>query len=255
LPSALAIFASILFCFTPTAQAAFALDSSCQLPKANGGPGDCSPVCASVIKTTKSGCNFTLATTKTIDYAATIARLPSRVCTQSPDARCTSEALTKLVGKFAAVKAAYCNDRYLVVHTSQETTFGPYLDDISTPPGATDTYIGSCVTRMMSRTPSYQIYKIPLNPLELPTATNTNNIPAGFDFAGDDSTMAGATLTANPIRKANVKAESVAGTGYLLRSDGVAYGLNARGPVGVAVTGQEIFPIYNNRATHTLQVG
>ena len=31
-----------------------------------------------------------------------------------------------------------------------------------------------------------------------------------------------------------MKTENVAGTGYLLRSDGVAYGLNARGPVGVA---------------------
>jgi hypothetical protein len=37
------------------------------------------------------------------------------------------------------------------------------------------------------------------------------------------------------------------------QADGTVYGLNARGPVGVAVSGQEIFPLYNNRATNTLQ--
>ena len=51
------------------------------------------------------------------DYAATLTSLGSKTCTQSTDARCTSAALTKLVGMYSSVKAAYCNDQYLVIAT------------------------------------------------------------------------------------------------------------------------------------------
>ncbi len=37
--------------------------------------------------------------------------------------------------------------------------------------------------------------------------------------------------------------------------NGLSYGLDTRGPVGVAVDGQEIYPIWNNRGTHNVEVG
>jgi len=48
------------------------------------------------------------------NYAATLTGLGSKTCTQSTDARCTTAALTALVGLYSSVMAAYCNEQYLV---------------------------------------------------------------------------------------------------------------------------------------------
>ena len=193
--------------------------------------------------------------------------MPARQCVQSTDPRCTREALSALVGKFNAVKAAYCNDQYLVITTSMAPNFTPMLDDPKTPPGATDAVSGACVTRMSSITASLQTYKIPLQPTLLPTASNTNNLGA-FDFAGDAegggvgylrkvTRSVGLCIRVWIVRRTVLsvdKGMDNANTGMdNAQADGTVYGLNARGPVGVAVSGQEIFPLYNNRGTNTLQ--
>ena len=161
-----------------------------------------------------------------------MARYSSTTCTQSTDARCSSSYLSGLFSKFAAVKAAYCNADYLVIHTTNAPHWTPYLDDAKTPPGGTDSVNGACRTKMVSITQTSAVYKIPLTVTALSTSSATNNL-AAFDGAGD-------SLASGLV-------------GYLVNSSatGTVYGLNSRGPAGVTIGGQEIFPVYNNRGQYT----
>ena len=78
------------------------------------------------------------------------------------------------------VKAAYCNDEYLVVLSDGGTPYAqPALEDVPQPPGGTDPYSGeACVTRTWFK--SYEKWKFPLaagaNAYSLlPTASRYNN--------------------------------------------------------------------------------
>jgi hypothetical protein len=175
-----------------------------------------------VTRSSDPTCSFT---SQTVDYAASVAKYASKTCTQSTDARCTSAFLTATFGKFAAVKAAYCNADYLVVHTSSAPHWTPYLDDAKTPPGGTDTVNGVCRTRSASITQTAAVWKFPLSVTMLSTDSGTINNIAAFDGAGD-------SLASGLV-------------GYLVnQSDSsIFYGLNARGPVGFTLGGQEIFPV------------
>jgi hypothetical protein len=170
-----------------------------------------------------------------MDYAAMVARYTSQTCTQSTDSRCTSAFLKATFGNFAAVKAAYCNADYLVVHSSNAPHWTPYLDDARTPPGGTDTVNGVCRTRTASITQTAAVWKIPLSVTMLSTASRTNNL-AAFDGAGD-------SLASGLV-------------GYLVNNSdtSIVYGLDARGPCGFTVGGQDIFPVHNNRGQYTPQV-
>jgi hypothetical protein len=81
------------------------------------------------------------------------------------------------------IKAAYCNDQFLVIHTDMTSGFNNYLSQIPNPPGSVDSSGTACVTGATN--PSYSMYKIPLYPTALSTATNMNNIPGGFQGVGD----------------------------------------------------------------------
>ena len=173
----------------------------------------------------------------TIDWTTKLASYTAATCTQSTDARCTSAALSSYFGNYAAVMAAYCNADYLVIHTTNAPGWTPYLDDAKTPPGGTDTVSGTCRTRTASITNAAAVYKIPLTVTALTgsTASATVNNIAAFTGSGDSYTSPD--------------------VGYLINTSdtSIYYGLNARGPVGVTVAGQEIYPVYNNRAQYTPQ--
>jgi hypothetical protein len=185
-----------------------------------------------VTRSSDPTCSFT---SQTPDYAASVAKYASTTCTQSTDARCTSAFLTATFGKFASIKAAYCNADYLVVHSTAAPHWTPYLDDAKTPPGGTDIVNGACRTRTASITLMSHVWKFPLSVTMLSTDSGTINNIAAFDGAGD-------SLASGLV-------------GYLVnQSDkSIFYGLNARGPVGFTLGGQEIFPVYNNRAQYTPQ--
>ena len=188
-------------------------------------------MCSTVTASTDPGCQLT---SQTPDWAAQLAKYSSTTCTQSTDARCSSSYLSGLFSKFAAVKAAYCNADYLVIHTTNAPHWTPYLDDAKTPPGGTDSVNGACRTKMVSITQTAAVYKIPLTVTALSTSSATNNL-AAFDGAGD-------SLASGLV-------------GYLVNqtATGTVYGLNSRGPAGVTIGGQEIFPVYNNRGQYTPQ--
>ena len=70
------------------------------------------------------------ASTDTVyNYASMISALSSKTCTQSTDPRCTSAALKALI-KGEGIKAAYCNDAFLVLHTDGTTAYSNYLSSI-----------------------------------------------------------------------------------------------------------------------------
>jgi len=144
--------------------------------------------------------------------------------------------------------AAYCNDQYLIIFTTMAPSKTPYLNDQRNPPGSSSGRRGAgdvCVTRMSSVTSQSQMYKIPLNPTALTTPSPTNNVGA-FDYAGDSNIAApGSTSTTAVVGN---------GKAYMVDTvNGLSYGLDTRGPVGVAVDGQEIYPIWNNRGTHNVE--
>ena len=159
-------FAVIIFCIllADAVDGAYFLNTTCSPPPSQGGTGYCGPSFCSTVKNTLPGCIFT---NKVYNYAAMIAKVPSKPCTQSTDPRCTSAALKALI-KGQGIKAAYCNDAFLVIHTDGTTGYSNYLSSVMNPPGAVDSTGTSCVTRYTN--PGYMVVKIPLYPTLLATA-------------------------------------------------------------------------------------
>lgn len=109
--------------------------------------------------------------------------------------------------------AVYCNDEFLVVYSTGEACHPSGLDKIPRPPGETGVaYSQACVTRTYHTQAAF--YKVPLNPIYLPTANASNNL---YLFSGQ-------TDPGNIVEK----------------------GLPESGPASVSVSGQSIFPLYNN---------
>ena len=110
------------------------------------------------------------------------------------------------------MKAAYCNDEYLVMHTNGAPNHKDGLKLIPHPPSGGDNYATSCVTRSYHL--QYTVYKVPLFPILLPQASPTNNM-AAFVGQTDPAMMS-------------------------------TYGLPSTGAVAVSVSGQSLFPIFTN---------
>lgn len=191
-----------------------------------GGLGFCGPAACTAAKNNISGCMYASAT---IDYAAQVSGIRCKTCTQSTLARCSTAALTTLFSSYASVKAAYCTDTHLIILSSGANSWTQNLDDVPAPPGSVQSDgVTACVTRSTSVTSSFQIRRVPLTFTLLSSATNLNNIGAYASGAADSE------------------------TGYMSSLSGT-YGLPTRGTIGVSVTGQDIFPLYNNRAEITPQ--
>ena len=160
--------------------------------------------------------------------------LESRVCVQSTDARCSSEHLKSVI-KADGIKAAFCNDAFLVVLTDLSAGYPNWIADIPNPPGGgedhdrtdqSDTGI-FCQTGVESMYEEFGVYKFPLTTTPLPGDDYTNNLnykayPNGCHRNNPGSHMC-----------------EKAGSGH-------DYGHPVRGPIALTVTGQEIFPVYNN---------
>ena len=225
-----------------TVAGGYPLDLTC------GAPGSAYPFCGVgamnpglcyKIKSTAPPC---IVASKAKDYSSLVAAVPCKTCTQSTAAKCTAEALKVFVG---GVKAAYCNDQWLVIMSDGAPTWSTNLFEIPNPPGSTQIangtfangtqwagtnyFIGDkCVTRYTN--PSWFTYAIPLSYTLLPTASSLNNInslayPGG---AGDTGYLSGMANGAS-----------------------VTYGLPTRGAIGTTISGQEIYPVFNNRAGYT----
>lgn len=173
--------------------ATYGLNTTCSPPVSQGGTGYCGPSYCSAINNPATGCVFTA---KTYNYATIISGLRSKTCTQSTDPRCTSAALKALiVGQ--GIKAAYCNDQFLVLQTDGTTGYANTLTSIKNPPAAVGSDGKTCVTRYVNQ--GFATVKIPLFPTLLTTADprinniNTNSFPNG-GADGDAAYMSTSTM-------------------------------------------------------------
>ena len=227
-----------------------ALDATCSPPTKLGGLGYCGPdycidaekwsctgsgkcaVCTYTRGSNQAGQTFNVATP--FDYQKRLNMIASRPCTQSSDSRCTSEYLNSIIVS-TGIKAAYCNEDFIVVHSDLTGGFTPWLADIPNPPGGgedhdrtdqTDTGI-FCQTGMESLYEEYGIYKFPLATNPLATDDYTNNLNLESFPNGCHRNNPGSHMCER------------AGAGH-------DWGHPVRGPVGLTISGMEIFPVYNN---------
>ena len=66
-----------------------------------------------------------------------------KACTQSTESRCTRQALQNVIHK-TGIKAAYCNDEFLVIYSDGSPGFTSNLYDIPNPPGEEGDIISIC---------------------------------------------------------------------------------------------------------------
>eukprot|EP00195_Chlamydomonas_chlamydogama_P000578 CAMPEP_0202920872 /NCGR_PEP_ID=MMETSP1392-20130828/77083_1 /ASSEMBLY_ACC=CAM_ASM_000868 /TAXON_ID=225041 /ORGANISM="Chlamydomonas chlamydogama, Strain SAG 11-48b" /LENGTH=884 /DNA_ID=CAMNT_0049614391 /DNA_START=111 /DNA_END=2766 /DNA_ORIENTATION=+ len=166
-------------------------------------PKSCSPNWCTFNNNT--GCLFP---SVNVDYAAQIASLSCKVCTQRLDGVCS-----RLPSTFISshVKAAYCNDAYLVVHSDGLPNHSEGIATIPNPPGAGGEGLNTqgaylqCVTRSM--TPQFLSYKVPLSVTLLSNnGSNAASFPTGASLNVAVLPQAGAmgvALNGLPIFPAN----------------------------------------------------
>jgi hypothetical protein len=179
-------------------------------------------------KATSQTCPFTAPASTLSYYASQVSKTKPKTCAQSTDYRCESAWLASTFGRFPQTLAAYCNDEFLVLHTTASPNHIPNLEDVLDPPKATTSSGAECRTRTWSE--AYFTWKVPLKPKWLNTSTRLNNVnsaafPGG---AGDNGYLDGSTVNVNYV-----------------------YGLPTRGAVSFTLWGQEIFPVFNNQALYT----
>jgi hypothetical protein len=177
----------------------YPLNMTCSPPVSQGGKGYCGPSYCDTSVSTLPACIFS---SLTYNFPSIMSKLNSKTCTQSTDPRCTSAALAVLVyGN--GIKAAYCNDAFLVIQSDETTGFDSYLGSIKFPPSSTSSNGTTCVTRYVNN--AFGTIKIPLYPTMLNTSdplinnVNTNAFPNGpsgtLDAAYMSTTVKGTGAT------------------------------------------------------------
>lgn len=118
-----------------TVSATYPLNQTCSPPAGQGGVGYCGPSFCQNIPNTIRTCEFSSGTN--LPYATQVAGISSKTCSQSTDARCQSSYLKALmIG--TGVKAAYCNDAFLIISSDGSPGFADSLTTVRNPPGSTD---------------------------------------------------------------------------------------------------------------------
>ena len=217
-PSSIAALLAAVSCSLIIRSQAYPLNQTCSPPPSQGGTGYCGPAFCANAASTLPPCIFT--STKTFNYPLIVSGTKAKTCTQSTDPRCSSAALAKLMfGQ--GIKAAFCNDQFLVILSDGTTGFPSYLGSVMFPPAATSSNGTKCVTRY--KNPGFGTAKIPLYPVLLDTSdltinnVNKKSFPNGPSI---DDNAAYMTVSAN--------------------HGGATYGLPTRGEYQVlATTNQE----------------
>ena len=134
-------------------------------------------------------------------------------------------------GRANGVLAAYCNNNYLVIHSTGNASYQHNLDNVPHPP----TGPSNCFTREASiGGGGYHKFKIPLSPVSLGVAAVSNNVNTNA-FPGGAAINGSCTLDAK-LGSCYMPADKL----------GVSRGFNPNGPDGVNIDGAEIFPMFNN---------
>ena len=160
------------------------------------------------------------------NYSQLVSSSSCMTCTASSDPRCTTAFLTALFSPYPSVFAAFCNNNYLTIFTSSAGSGSYYLDSVPNPPGGTNSSnSATCKTRTASLTPAWKTENFPLSPVLYPSASLSNNY--------------------------GVYTGTVNGNGGPLNNGTTTFWLPASGRIGVTLSGQEMYPVFNNRALFT----
>eukprot|EP00930_Biecheleria_cincta_P084411 TRINITY_DN7388_c0_g1_i4.p1 TRINITY_DN7388_c0_g1~~TRINITY_DN7388_c0_g1_i4.p1 ORF type:complete len:748 (-),score=72.78 TRINITY_DN7388_c0_g1_i4:152-2284(-) len=128
----------------------------------------CSP--SECVTNSESDCSFN---TPKVDFAAAMQTLSCKSCTQSTVTLCSS--LASKLKTEGHVKAAWCNDEFLVIVSdglpAWTASSADYLGGIPLPPG------GDSVCRVRTAAEQLLAFKVPLAPQQLPTGTR-NSVPS-----------------------------------------------------------------------------
>ena len=151
------------------------------------GGASCSPAYCAATRNSLPTCTTTAllnGNTTNATFATLLSRIVGHTCSVAPqtqDARCTAAALSAVYSQYPGILAAYCNEEYLVVHSSVMPNHPTFLGDIPTPPLGTLSNGTTCCTRAYVQ--SWYYAKIPLRPTALTTASgavnNLNNFLTG----------------------------------------------------------------------------
>lgn len=204
--------------------AVWPLDQGC-----NGYMGTCG-MAECVTPSTKPTCIVADDQNPNYDVTSQTAKITCQTCTQElSDPRCTTAALIDVIHATGGIKAAYCNNRNLVIVSNGAPSHTPDLENIVVPPGANIDGV-ACVTR--SWAPRFDVFKIPLlgKYTLLETASRYNN-------ANTNAFPGGSTKGAN---------------GYLYSNLWGTFGLSYS-TIGVTVAGQTIYPVFSDTVVLTPQ--
>ena len=207
----------------------YPVDFSCFT--SSGSPLSCSPSWCNSSSAVLSGASTQscVPNATSQNYATLVPAVGCKSCTTSTDARCTTAFLTATFGRFSSIYAAYCDSSRLVLLTDTRGAGVYNLDNVPSPPGGFNAAwpYAACRTRTASLTPAWSILTFPLAPSLYSSAATTNN----------------ANVYPGPQNGEN---------GPLYNSITMTqYNIPASGKVGSTITGQDVFPVFNNRATFT----
>ena len=196
---------------------------------AAGSPLSCSPLWCNSSTNVVNGASIQTCVPNATsqNYSALVPATGCKTCTVSTDVRCTTAFLTATFGRFSSIYAAYCDSSRLVL-LSDARGAGTYnLDNVPFPPGGANAAwpYAACRTRMASVTAAWSTLTFPLSPVLYSSAALSNN--AGV-YTGPQN-----------------------GENGPLWNGSAQFNIPASGKVGSTITGQDIFPVFNNRALFT----
>jgi hypothetical protein len=174
-------------------------------------PNTCSP--AQCTQASNPPCSIS----ETIDLKTIEESITNMTCnsniSQSTHSMCKNASLIQLFNKGMVGKgivAVYYTNKFLIIITNDEPNHPVNLMDIPHPPagGSSPGYTG-CVTRQ--NTMQYNVYKIPLYPVDLGVSSLSNNNQLGTFDSFDDGTSKTPILGTQPLQYYPIPAEGTVG--------------------------------------------
>lgn len=191
--------------------------------KNKGGSGN--PAFCKLLVTKIKNCTIPIST---VDVPRVVAFLPPKTCSTSTSPECKTESLNKLLIKSGGLKAAYCNDKFLIIHSDGTPNHDDSISQVEQPIQIQTKLIGNdnerqkqgdddfCQIRKTLR--HFNAFKIPLNPIQLVNSDSSNN--------------------ADSFSKNNI-------TRLVDKNSGEVFGIPLKGPIGVTISGIKIFPVHD----------
>lgn len=202
-------------------------NSANQYKKTGPSIATCSPsFCSSYVATNSAAVDSKAGQTISNDYISTqLSDLGCQTCTQSTDDMCTSSSLSSTIIAGYGLKVAYCTDEYLILISTGKASHTDGLSDIPRPPGDGTSSVYSSQTVTRSYHEDFQVWKVPVS---------TKRTYRGSTVGSSDTNYVAMSNQTDP-------------TSFRIAAGATLdVGLPTSGPIGISISGQQIYPVYNN---------